>query len=128
MQGRAPICSRNAVAQRDTRVRRTARYGLPMFAIAGIAVLAWLVAAGPATVYRTLVYNFSRIDDYRIFPQRCMTAAPRPCRFREAGGTGTANLRVSAGGHREVLSAELPTSADTVAFLVVKPDCGKLVP
>ena len=102
---------------RGNRVRRRGA-GLVVLLAAGTAW--WLAAAGPVAVWRTLVYNFSGIDDYRIFPQRRLSASPRPFHFREAAEAG--ELRVSFGRRREVpLSALLPATG-TVAFLVVKND------
>jgi CubicO group peptidase (beta-lactamase class C family) len=81
----------------------------------------WIAVAGTTTVMRTLRYNFSGIDDYRIFPQRRMSAAPQPFRFEQNGRAGTA-LRVSYGGQREVDLAALLARTDTTAFLFIRHD------
>ncbi|MBI4938434.1 MAG: hypothetical protein HY846_09530 [Nitrosomonadales bacterium] len=66
----------------------------------------WVMVAGLTTVKRTIQYNFSGIDDYRIFPQRRMLAAPQPFRFDGASQTGV-GLRVSYGKQRDVNLAAL---------------------
>lgn len=49
--------------------RRIKRCFAAFLFLAAAAVIGWIAVAGPVTVYRTVVYNFSGIDDYRIFPQ-----------------------------------------------------------
>jgi hypothetical protein len=43
----------------------------------------WVITAEPTTVYHTLRYDFSNIDDHRIFPGRRLSPVPQPFRFRE---------------------------------------------
>ncbi|MBI3815353.1 MAG: serine hydrolase [Nitrospinae bacterium] len=81
----------------------------------------WVVSAGPTTVYRTVLYNFSDIDDDRIFPQRKLTSAPLAFLFRENIRTQIASLSVRLGGN-EVLLKELIDMSKTTAFLVIKDD------
>ncbi len=92
-----------------------------LICVAGAAI-GWIVISGPVTVYRTVVYNISGIDDYRIFPQRRLTAAPVPFRFREGRHEGAIPAVISYGSHRDVPLSELLPATDTVAFLVVKDD------
>lgn len=101
--------------------RRSLQYVATLACLAAAAAAVWIAVAGPVTVYRTVVYNLSDIDDYRIFPQRRLRAAPVPFRFREAGERKTP-LAVSFGSRRDVPLAELLSATDTVAFLVVKGD------
>jgi CubicO group peptidase (beta-lactamase class C family) len=82
----------------------------------------WILSAGPTTVYRTLRYNFSDIDDDRIFPRRTLTAAPQPFRFREAVKPEIAALTVHAGESNDLPLAELLQASQTTAFLVIKDD------
>lgn len=81
----------------------------------------WVMVAGLTTVKRTIQYNFSGIDDYQIFPQRRMLAAPQPFRFDGVGQTG-AGLRVSYGKQRDVNLVALLARTDTTAFLFIKHD------
>ncbi|MBI3391754.1 MAG: serine hydrolase [Nitrospirae bacterium] len=104
------------------RTRRIKRCGAVFFALAAATAVWWIIAAGPITVYRTVVYNFSGIDDYRIFPQRRLTAPQQPFRFREVGNDGNAPFAVSFGSRHEVPLSELLSATETVAFLIVKND------
>lgn len=74
------------------------------------------------TVYRIVVYNFSGIDDHRIFPQRKLTAAPLAFQFRENINLDNDSLRVRIGGRKDISLAELLEQSETTAFLVVKDD------
>lgn len=102
--------------------RRIKQYSAVFFFLLAAVALWWLVAAGPVTVYRTVAYNFSGIDDYRIFPQRRLTAAPQPFRFRDGGRSENTPVLVSFGNRHDVPLAELLAATGTVAFLVVKND------
>lgn len=102
--------------------RRIKQYGAVFFSLVAAAAIGWIVAAGPVTVYRTVVYNHSGIDDYRIFPQRRLTAAPLPFRFREGGHNGNTPLPVNFGSRQNIPLSELLSSTGTVAFLMVKDD------
>lgn len=86
-----------------------------------IALGGWIAVAGTTTVMRTIRYNFSGIDDYRIFPQRRMSASPQLLRFEQSGRAETA-LRVSYGGQRDVDLAALLARTDTTAFLFIRRD------
>jgi CubicO group peptidase (beta-lactamase class C family) len=82
----------------------------------------WVVSARPVTVYRTIVYNFSDIDDYRIFPQRTLTSAPLAFQFRESVNQRNATLNVSVNGSKDIPLAQLLETSETTAFLVIKDD------
>lgn len=88
----------------------------------GVALIAlwWIVTAGPVTVYRTIAYNFSGIDDHRIFPRRILTAASNPARFREDAGRFDGPWRANLGAPYDRPLADLLRSTDTTAFLIVK--------
>lgn len=102
--------------------RRIKQYGAAFFSLVVAVAIGWTVAVGPVTVYRTVVYNFSGIDDYRIFPQRRLTAAPLPFRFREGGHVGVPPVLVNFGSRHDVPLSELLPATKTVAFLMVKDD------
>lgn len=82
----------------------------------------WVVSAGPMTVYRTIVHNFSDIDDHRIFPRRKLTAPAQAFRFRENIDPDYGSLRVVIGERRDITLAEFLEKSETTAFLVVKDD------
>ncbi len=104
------------------RTRRIKQYTAVFFALVAAVAIWWIIAAGPITVYRTVIYNFSGIDDYRIFPQRRLTAAQQPFRFSEGGSDGNTPFAVSFGSRHEVPLSELLSITETVAFLIVKND------
>lgn len=104
------------------RTRRIKQYSAFFFSLVAAVAIWWIIAAGPITVYRTVVYNNSGIDDYRIFPQRRLTAAPLPFRFHEGDSEGITPLPVSFGSRRDVPLPELLSATETVAFLIVKND------
>lgn len=82
----------------------------------------WILSAGPTTVYRTLRYNFSGIDDDRIFPRRILTAAPQPFQFREAIKPEISALTVHVDGSKDHALTKLLQASQTTAFLVIKDD------
>ncbi len=102
--------------------QRIKLYSTVFFSCIAAVAIWWIVSAGPLTVYRTVVYNYSGIDDYRIFPQRRLTAAARPFRFRDGSSDGNVPLPVRFGRRHDVLLSELLPVTDTTAFLVVKND------
>ncbi len=112
----------NVARERDMGTRRNKQYSIVFFLLVAATGIWWIVAAGPITVYRTVVYNNSGIDDYRIFPQRRLTAAPRPFRFRDGGSKGHTPLLVSFGSRHNLSLSELLPVTETVAFLIVKND------
>lgn len=79
------------------------------------------MAAGSTTVMRTIQYNFSGIDDYRIFPQRRMSASPQPFHFIDNTDVN-ANLKVSHGDQRGIALYALLERTHTTAFLFIKDD------
>lgn len=79
------------------------------------------MVAGSTTVLRTIQYNFSGIDDYRIFPQRRLSASTQPFRFTE-GDVLHANPKVSFGGKKDVFLHGLLAQTDTTAFLYIRDD------
>jgi CubicO group peptidase (beta-lactamase class C family) len=82
----------------------------------------WVLSAGPTMVYRTLRYNFSDIDDDRIFPRRILTAAPQVFRFREEIKPEIATFAVQVDRRRDLPLVDLLRASETTAFLVVKDD------
>lgn len=102
--------------------RRIKQYSAVFFSLVAAVAIWWIITAGPITVYRTVVYNYSGIDDYLIFPQRRLTAALLPFRFREGGSEGNTPLPVSFGSRHDVPLSELLSATETVAFLIVKND------
>lgn len=101
---------------------RITLYSAALLSLIAAGAIWWIVSAGLMTVYRTVVYNFSSIDDYLLFPQRRLTAAPHPFRFRAGGSAGNAPLPVSFGRRHDVPLSELLPATDTTAFLVVYND------
>lgn len=82
----------------------------------------WIVVSGSATVYRTLAHNFSGIEDYRIFPQRLMSASAQPFRFTEDIRVAKAAPRVNFGERKDIPLFDLLEKSDTTAFLAIKND------
>lgn len=102
--------------------RRIKLYSSVLFFLVATAMIWWVVSARPVTVYRTIVYNFSDIDDYRIFPQRTLTSAPLAFQFRESVNQRNATLNVSVNGSKDIPLAQLLETSETTAFLVIKDD------
>lgn len=90
--------------------------------LASVVMIRWVVSAGPVTAYRIIRYNFSGIDDHRIFPQRSLKAAPLPFRFREGIDPQVDNVGVAVGGRKGVPLAGLLATSGTTAFLIVRDD------
>ncbi len=101
-------------------MRRIKPYIAVLLSALVIVLIWWLAVAGPVTVYRTIYYNFSGIDDYRIFPQRKLTPAPLTFRFREGAGPEYSSLKISFGGRKDIELIDLLEKSQTTAFLVVK--------
>jgi CubicO group peptidase (beta-lactamase class C family) len=102
--------------------RRIKLYSAAFLYVAAAVMIWWVLSAGPVTVYRTIVYNFSGIDDYRVFPQRKLTAAPLAFRFSEHVNPENASLKVSVGGREAVSLTELLEKSKTTAFLIIRED------
>ncbi len=73
--------------------QRIKLYHVALLGLATGAMIWWVVSAGPVTVQRTIVYNFSGIDDNQIFPQRTLEAAPLAFQFHEGMQADGAPLR-----------------------------------
>jgi hypothetical protein len=101
--------------------RRALRYGAIFLSLLMVSAW-WVVIAGPTTVYRTLRYNFSNIDDSRIFPGRKLTPSSRPFRFGEQLHPEIAVIPVPAGARVDVPLSSVLKDSQTTAFLVIKGD------
>jgi CubicO group peptidase (beta-lactamase class C family) len=94
-------------------------------AVAGIVLItlaAWMVVAGPATVFRIVRYGDTNIDDYSHYPGRILPPSSVPFRFiqgdEEMPIPTSALLRYgSAGALDRILEAN-----DSIAFLVIRGD------
>lgn len=102
-------------------IPKLAVYPLLLLALTA-GLMWWVLSAGLATVYRTLRYNFSDIDDGRIFPSRTLTAAPHPFRFRGEVNPEIAAFLVRANRRADQPLSELLKASQTTAFLVIKDD------
>lgn len=102
-------------------IRRITLHAIVLLCLATVLIW-WVLSAGPTTVYRTLRYNVSGIDDGRIFPRRTLTAAPRAFRFREELKPDIGMLIVRPAGGTEIPLTELLRTSETTAFLVIKDD------
>jgi CubicO group peptidase (beta-lactamase class C family) len=103
----------------DRRRRMKWRIGLAFAVIGGISIW-WTILAGPVTVSRTVIHNFSDIDDHQIFPQRKLLASAKPFQFREAAAAAQARWPATRIGPHDATLGELLRATDTTAFLVVK--------
>lgn len=103
---------------------RIAKLSLSIGALLLLTILLtwWVASAGLTTVQRTLRYNFSGIDDVRIFPGRTLTAAPEPFRFREAITPELAALMAHTGGEGRLGLGALLRDSLTTAFVMIKDD------
>ncbi len=102
--------------------RRIKPYIVIALCLASAVMIWWVASAGPATVYRIVRYNFSGIDDHRIFPHRQLKSSPRPFRFRERIDPQLDHLGVTVGGRKDVPLAGLLAGSGTTAFLVIRDD------
>jgi CubicO group peptidase (beta-lactamase class C family) len=93
-------------------------------AIGGLLVLimaAWVVVAGPVTVYRVIRYGDTSIDDYRHTPSRRLRASPLPYRFRQHEGVHI-NPQVETSDGTSVPLDQLLFANETIAFLMIQDD------
>lgn len=72
-----------------------------------LVMVAWILVAGPVTVYRVLRYGDTTIDDFKDYPFRRLRASTHPFRFNDDSSTPPVSLPDLSG-------------TDTIAFLVVK--------
>lgn len=96
---------------------------LPLILI--IVLAAWVIVAGPVTVYRVIRYGDTQIDDFRHYPGRPLHPAPSPVPFAHAAGTGGVPATIRITEQEEVPFEEMLARTDTIAFLVV--DDGAIV-
>jgi len=98
------------------------RWFLIIITVPIAAVLIWWMGiASPGTVYRTIRYNTSGINDNRIFPSRPLQASQHPFQFQtttDADGEPLTSL-----WREEIIPlAELLQANDTTAFLIIRDD------
>ncbi|MCP4420389.1 MAG: serine hydrolase [Chloroflexi bacterium] len=86
-----------------------------------IFLLWWLVAAGPATVWRIVTSDSSSIEDYKQFPARAVTASDDPFYFNEGADDAFVPEIIGVNGRSQPLDTFLQET-DTVAFLIIKDD------
>ncbi len=103
-------------------IGRIKSYLVVALGLASAVMIWWVVSAGPMTVYRIIRYNFSGIDDHRIFPQRPLRSAPVPFRFREHVDPDADDLRVTVGGRKDIALGGLLAESGTTAFLMIRGD------
>ena len=92
------------------------------FAAVVVLLAIWLWSASPDTVSRIIRYNFSGIDDYKIFPSRPLQASQTPFRFIEHSDKSRVPQIITFGEESDISLDKLLKSNDTVAFLVIKDD------
>lgn len=110
------------------RLFNRARLLKALAALAAILILviaAWVIIAGPVTVYRVIRYGDTTIDDFRHYPGRRLGPAPSPAPFPETAGPGgvPASIKITEG--EEIPFDEMLVRTDTIAFLVI--DDGAIV-
>ena len=87
------------------------------------AGLWWVTAAGPVAVYRTLIYNFSGVDDYRIFPQRNLSSGSRAFKFSEGEIAQLAGYNLAFGDRLSPLDERNVITIPAYAAHRVAPAC-----
>ncbi|MDX1688195.1 MAG: serine hydrolase [Candidatus Promineifilaceae bacterium] len=92
-------------------------------ALAGTLLLvltAWVVVAGPMTVYRVIRFGDTQIDDFRHYPGRRLSASPSPAPFPEAAGPGGVPSTIQITEGEEIPFDQMLARTDTIAFLVIE--------
>ncbi len=96
-----------------------------LIAVIGLVLatlLAWVVVAGPVTVYRVFTSSFeTEIDDFRHYPGRELHASQLPFEFQHA----LAELDLTQNALPEFASGDLDSvlaANDSIAFLVIQGD------
>lgn len=87
-----------------------------------VLIVAVAVTISSCTFGRLLKYNYSGVDDYKIFPERPLRASTEPWRFPEDFDTGLVPERITFDGRVDVSLDDLLAENDTLAFLVIKND------
>jgi len=90
-----------------------------------LIIAAWVIVAGPLTVYRVIRYGDTEIDDFRHYPGRRLRPAPSPAPFAEATGPGGVPPTIQITEGERIPFDEMLARTDTIAFLVI--DDGAIV-
>ncbi|MDX1812109.1 MAG: serine hydrolase [Gammaproteobacteria bacterium] len=120
------IASNNeAMNSLNSNTTDNARRHLPKYALiipaSTILILLGIMVINPV-FYRIVIYNFSDIDDYKIFDNRTLTASQTPFTF--AINKNSINLpeQVPTEDNLLVTLDRFLTDTNTLAFLVIKDD------
>jgi len=86
----------------------------------------WMIVAGPAAgrtaFFRLLRNGITKIDDFKYYPSRILTASHDPYRFSEDTNRSRVPSSVELSSGREESLVDLLTSNNTIAFLIIKED------
>ena len=86
-----------------------------------LLIIWWLWSASLETVFRIIRYNFSGIDDYKIFPRRPLQGSNSPFQFKVSSDETRVPKLVTVGEIGISLDKLLQLN-DTTAFFIVKND------
>ncbi len=86
-----------------------------------LALVAWIVVAGPVTVFRIVRYGDTNIDDFSHYPGRELHPSDNPFHFSHAETLAVPHSTLLDYGSEGDLGRILEAN-DTIAFLVVQDD------
>lgn len=103
-----------------SRLARTASLLVAALAVLLVVVLAaWVLVAGPVTVYRVIRFGDTQIDDFRHYPGRRLSPSPAPAPFAEADGPGGVPPTIQITAGESIPFDDMLARTETIAFLVV---------
>ena len=100
--------------------RRSIRILVGILITLALILLAWVVIAGPVTVYRVITRGDTTVYDYRRFPGRTLSPSSHPFRFDVDLQDSAVPASVSMESGEEIMLDELLGSSGTLAFLVIQ--------
>lgn len=100
-----------------------------VFAVVGIVIgiflirqIAWIVVAGPITVYRNIRYGDTNIDDFSHYPGRDLNASELPFRFGRSDSESAIPVASLLDYGSEGELDRILESNDSIAFLIIQGD------
>ena len=88
----------------------------------GVYLILMVLLLSSCTFFKVVWYNFSGIEDYKIFPKRELSASKSPFHFIEDLDQLRVPERINYGKQREIPLDTLLEFNGTVAFIIIKDD------
>lgn len=93
-----------------------------LLGLAALVLVAWVIVAGPMTVFRIIRYGDTDIDDWRHYPGRTLRAGDAPFQFTQPAGEIHISAETLLDYGREGELDRILEANDSIAFLIIRDD------